>query len=289
MTFADARDGTRLQSGGASIVGDACGGTTRGAALCLDLEKYVLAVGLLKLFSGAFAWQASAEVFDYWVFPLQPEVPLGIYTARYQTKMGLYLLRALFVGFCDTCFCTFGGFLAWLIEQRGRQFSPEAGTKHDLRCLWLAAFVVGFAWQFENDLACALHSATTGHGFVFPNNPHFSPAEVLWNLLVYGLLQSLLFRLSSRVLCRAAWAEGLIDIQVGLAGFGFYLAGFVSLQSNQHWLRSANAGAWTSMLAIAFILPVLAVRVALPRRSSAREPSVSHPAGPGGAAGLLAA
>lgn len=263
---------------------------TRGwsAALCLDLEKYVLAVGLLKLFCGAFAWQGSAELFDYWVFPVQPGVPLGIYTERYQTKPGLYLLRALFVGFCDTCFCTFGGLLAWLIEQRGCQILPDLGARRDLRCLWLAAFMVGFAWQFENDLACALHSATTGHGFVFPNNPDFSAAEVLWNLLVYGLLQSLIFRLSSRNLCRAAWAEGLIDVQVGLAGFGFYLAGFVSLRAQQHVLRSANAGAWTSLLAVAFILPVLPLRMALSKRRSLREVSASQPVAPGGAVGLLA-
>jgi len=261
--------------------------SSKGATLCQDLEKYVLAVGLLKLWCGAFAWQGSAEIFDYWVFPVQPGVPLGIYTARYQTKMALYFVRAVVVGFCDTCLCTCGGFFAWAIERRGKQFFPDAGARRDLWCLWIAAFIVGFAWQFENDLACALHSATSGHGFVFPNNPNFTFAEVLWNLLVYGLLQSLIFRLASRNLCRAAWAEGVIDLQVGLAGFGFYMAGFVSLRPQQHLLRSANAGAWTSLLAIAFVLPVLALRMARPKQCSPRELSASQPTGPGGMVGLL--
>lgn len=242
----------------------------RCAALGADLEKYVLAVGILKLWLGAFAWQGSAEAFDYWIFPADPGVPLGIYTARYQTMPGLYFLRAWVVGFCDTSCCTFGGYLAWLIEQRGRHQFPEYQARGDLRSLWSAALVVGFSWQFETDLACALHSLTIGHGFVFPNNPDYSVRELFWNLLVYGLLQSLIFRLASKHICQARWAETLIDFQVGLAGFGFYLAGLVTTRSDQHFLRSANAGAWTSLLAIAFILPVLAFRWArawLPART----------------------
>lgn len=226
-----------------------------------DLEKYVLAVGLLKLFLGAAAWQAAADFFDDFAFPGTASGPSGIFTARYQSSPGLYLFRALFVGLADGTCCTLGGYFAWLIEQRGARKLPDRQARRDLWHLWLSASVVGFGWQYCCDLSCAEYLWWHNQGWLAPNDPTYSGLEVLWNFAVYGVLQSILFRIMSRTLLNASWAEAWIDLQVGLAGFGFYLAGEVSLDS--HVLRSINAGAWTSLLAILLILPVLLWRHAL--------------------------
>ena len=93
--------------------------------------------------------------------------------------------------------------------------------------LYIAAVFVGGLWQFETDFACWL--ANMSGGFVLVAAA-FDWATIIANFLVYFILHSFLFYISTRLL-KASWAEKTIDFQVGWGGFGFYLAGNYATES----------------------------------------------------------
>jgi hypothetical protein len=117
--------------------------------------------------------------------------------------------------------------------------------------LYLAAVFVGGLWQFETDLSCWL--ANMSGGFVYMAVV-YDLGTVISNFLVFGILHSFFFYISTRLL-KASWAEKTIDLQVGCGGFGFYMAGYYFTTSGSYLLRSLNAGFWTSFYSL---LPAIA-------------------------------
>ena len=110
---------------------------------------------------------------------------------------------------------------------------------------------VGGMWQFETDLAC--YFAAPSKGFIYVNALYTTKA-VIFNFLIYATLHSFLFGAFCRAI-GASWAEVMIDIQVGVGGFGFYIAGYY--WANKGFFgRSVNAGFWTAFYAAVIVLPL---------------------------------
>jgi len=215
----------------------------------------VIAVAFFKLWCGAFAWQVVAFAFDAAVFT-DDDGGHSFYTDQYHSKAGLYFSRAIVVGFFDASLCTFGAYIFQIIfVQRCRVRLDSSADKLDLVHLWLSALAVGMGWQYLTAIATAIYMSLVGRGFVFPNDPTYAPGEVVINFIVYAVCQSGIFRFVSKHVCEARWASGLIDVQVGFAGFGFYLAGVVSVPSENWVLIALVAATWTSALALCPLLP----------------------------------
>ena len=128
--------------------------------------------------------------------------------------------------------------------------------------LYVAAVFVGGMWQVETDFACFLAKPSAGFIYV---NAAYDWKTIFINLLVYSVLHSFFFYISTRVL-GATWAEKTIDVQVGWGGFGFYIAGnYMAEPGNMataktgasaaksvhgYLMRSCNAGFWTFFYSI---------------------------------------
>lgn len=218
------------------LAGEKLHGLPVGYSLWYSFRLYILYVAGLKLFFGATAWQGAACIFDQNVKE-QPQIAVNE-----------YIIRCIVVGLCDATFCCMGAVLATLIEFKKMVHEDWVGTAQ----LWGAAFFVGFLWQIETDFAGFL--AHRGN-FPLDNEPTFSGLEIFCNLAVYSLVHSAAFGASCRAL-GAQWAEKVIDWQVGLGGFGFYLAGMIPLDGGAG--TSFNAGAWTALGGVVAAIPCMA-------------------------------
>jgi len=186
-------------------------------------QSYIVCVSWLKLFWGATFWQYSASLLD------------GFHSG--EVDLSYYLFRSAVVGLFDATACSAACLAGVLLYER--RFAPQDFI--DTYKLWLAALVVGAAWQAETDFAGFL----AGGGWQF-DNENFSPAAIIMNLVVYAVLHSLAFRWSCQALA-AEWAETTIDLQVGFGGFGFYFAGLFVGKSWTYPLIALNAGFWTAV------------------------------------------
>lgn len=227
--------------------------------LNVDVFKYVVAVGLIKLGLGAAAWEAAAGWFDSHALGRAGQT--GAHAAAYESEHPLlYLSRALFVGVFDALFCTCGACFAALLEPWllwGEPPRLHRADALDLAKLWVAAAAVGTAWQYLGDFACGL--AVAGRAGFGPSDPTFSAMEVFASFLIYCIVQSVIFGVASGPLLRARWHEKRISALVGMAGFGFYLSGACKVHANIHVLRPLIAGALSSLLALTLAVPLVGV------------------------------
>lgn len=193
-----------------------------------NFRLYIIYVGYMKLMWGATFWEAAALFFDAHV----TEGPI---------TQGDYFKRCLLVGFFDAFFCCLAALGATYIEERKIDKNDMIGTAQ----LWGACVFCGGLWQVQTDFACWIASGE-GIDYAF-NSPIFSAKEIIANIFVFGVLQTFAFYISTRGL-GAAWAEFTIDFQVGIGGFGFYLAGYAGITNpvwNSLWAGfcTATAGA----------------------------------------------
>merc|ERR1711941_53131 len=139
--------------------------------------------------------------------------------------------------------------------------------------LWGAAFFVGSLWQIETDTATWIASGNSEFAF---NAATYSGFEVFMNFVVFSVFHSFFFGVSSRLL-GAEWAEYTIDLQVGVGGWGFYMAAILCTDRHecitQDFPNALNAGLWTAVMAAVASVPTLVLyyyRLNAPRKADDR-------------------
>jgi hypothetical protein len=190
-----------------------------------QLWLYVAFVGL-KITMGATAWMISLYcIFDKFISP-NPISDLN------------YVFRNIVAGSADAFFVGIGDLICTRIKKGNWKEHSWKATRE----LMLGVFVVGGLWYPECDLAYYI-----SHGKVdLDNDPEFSAAEILANLLVYLICHQLIFKLVVR-LQRAAWADHVIDFQMAVGGFFFYISYVFPI--SDLFLASLAAGAFTGLCA----------------------------------------
>jgi len=193
---------------------------------------YICYVAGLKLFFGATAWEGALRAFD------------KIYISHISLRT--YILRCIVIGVANATFSCLGAIFSNLAEFRKMNSEDWVGTFQ----LWGAAFISGFVWQPETDFAGYL----SGGVFMMISPPTYSLKEIGYNFVVFAVAHTIIFSISCRTF-QARWAEKIIDWQVGIGGFGFYVAAYFGLEGDL--LVSFNAGAWTAAHGAVAAIPPL--------------------------------
>jgi len=190
-----------------------------------QLRLYVGYVGL-KIGLGATAWMISLYcIFDNYISPN----PISDWN---------YVFRNIVAGSADATFVCIGDILSTWIEKGNWENHCWKGT----RALWIAVFVVGGLWYPECDLAYFM-----AHGDVdLDNDPEFTAGEIFANLFVFLVFHQLIFKGVVR-LQHAAWADHVIDFQVAVGGFFFYIS--YAFPISDDFLASLAAGVFTGVCA----------------------------------------
>eukprot|EP00747_Dinoflagellata_sp_TGD_P193838 gnl/TRDRNA2_/TRDRNA2_60561_c0_seq1.p1 gnl/TRDRNA2_/TRDRNA2_60561_c0~~gnl/TRDRNA2_/TRDRNA2_60561_c0_seq1.p1 ORF type:complete len:224 (+),score=30.85 gnl/TRDRNA2_/TRDRNA2_60561_c0_seq1:2-673(+) len=193
----------------------------------------------------------------------------------------LYFGRALCVALFDSIFCTCGGICAELLQARlFHRASRAVGCTEviDWAKLWTTALVIAAAWQYEKDLGHGLAAIAKRTATDFgPCDPTFSTFEVLATFLVYAAVQSLMYGFLSGIVLRARGYEVCLALEVGMAGFGFYLAGAFDIPSSECTLKSLLAGFCSSMSALTVAAPLVLWRALMRRRKESLSGPLSSP------------
>jgi len=190
-----------------------------------QLRLYVGYVGL-KIALGATAWMISLYcIFDNYISPN----PISFWN---------YVFRNVVAGTADATFVCIGDIISTWIEDGNWKKHSWVGT----RALWVAVFVVGGLWYPECDLAYYI-----AHGDLdLDNDPEFTVGEIIANFLIFLIFHQLIFKIVVR-LQKAAWADNVIDFQVAVGGFFFYIS--YAFPISDAYLASLAAGAFTGLCA----------------------------------------
>jgi len=190
-----------------------------------QLWFYVGYLGL-KIGWGATAWMVSLYcIFDNYISPN----PISGWN---------YVFRNIVAGSADATFVCFGDIVSTWIDKGNLKEHSWVGTRQ----LWIAVFVVGSLWYPECDLAYYM-----AHGEVdLDNDPAFTAGEIFANLFVFLVFHQLIFKGMVR-LQHAKWADHVIDFQVAVGGFFFYVS--YAFPISDDYLASLAAGLFTGLCA----------------------------------------
>jgi len=190
-----------------------------------QIRLYVGYVGL-KIGLGATAWMISLYcIFDNYISPN----PISFWD---------YVFRNIVAGTADATFVCIGDILSTWIEKGNWKEHCWVGT----RALWLAVFAVGTLWYPECDLAYYM-----AHGDLdLDNDMEFTAGEIFANFFVFFVFHQLVFKAVVR-LQHAEWADHVIDFQVAIGGFFFYIS--YAFPISDAFLASLAAGVFTGVCA----------------------------------------
>jgi len=193
--------------------------------LFYDLKVYVGYIGL-KISLGATGWMIALYcIFDHFISP-------------YPISTANYVFRNAVAGFADATFVCIGDVIVSWIEKGTLKYHNFVETGK----LWIAVFIVGALWYPECDLAYYI-----SHGdAIFDNYPVFTFREVLANFFVYLCFHQLIFKAVSRLM-KAAWADHILDFQVGFGAAFFYVS--YAFPISDDFLASVVAGFFTGLCA----------------------------------------